>query len=378
MKILHMASHLNIGGITRYILSLSERLVKRGHRVIIASGGGQAEPQVRAIGATHWRLPFHTSMEFSPQVFWGIAHLTTQLRQEPVDVIHAHTRVGQVVADRISRRLKIPYVTTWHGVYQRRVGRRLWPCAGKMTIAISELVHQHLLQDFNIPEKQIRCIHNGVDAAHYAVLPEPASVQTYRKRCQMLEGRPVIGTVGRLAAGRVKGFDTLLVAAKLVMESLPDIQVLIVGDGPRRPFLEDITRRLGIQSHIHFAGEAEDIRIPFALMDLFVFTSRWPEAFGLTLVEAMAAGKPVIATKSGAVPEIVRHDVDGWLVPPDDPSAMAEGILHLLSDRALTTRFGHQGQMRVRQAFSLDRLAVEVEAVYREIVQAVPAADVLI
>jgi len=308
----------------------------------------------------------------------GIARLTAQLRQEPVDIIHAHTRVGQVVADHISRRLKIPYVTTWHGIYRRRVGRRLWPCTGKITIAISELVHQHLLQDFDVPEKQIRCIYNGVDAAHYVILPEPASIQAYRKRCQILDGQPVIGGIGRLAAGRVKGFDTLLVAAKLVTDHLPDIQVLIVGDGPRRPFLEDITRRLGIQNRVHFSGEAEDIRLPFALMDLFVFTSRWPEAFGLTLVEAMAAGKPAIATKTGAVPEIVRHEVDGLIVPFDDPSSMAEGIVRLLKDRALASRLGRQGQRRVCEAFDLDRMAKEVEAVYREVLQPVPAVTILI
>ena len=147
-----------------------------------------------------------------------------------------------------------------------------------------------------------------------------------------------------------------------------DIQVLIVGDGPRRPFLEDIARRLGIRNRIHFVGEVGDIRIPFALMDVFVFTSRWPEAFGLTLVEAMAIGKPVVATKTGAVPEVIRHNVEGWLVPPDDPSVMAEGIAHLLGNKPLAETFGRQGQKRVRDAFDLDRMTAEIEAVYHEVV----------
>lgn len=367
MKILHLTSHLEIGGIPRYILSLSKGLTERNHRVIIASGGGRLESQVETIGATHWRFPFHTSVEFSPQVFWGMGQLTARLRKEPVDIFHAHTRVGQVVADRISRRLQIPYVTTWHGIYPRRLGRRLWPCTGKRTIAISQLVHQHLLQSFHVPEEQIRDIYNGIDTAHYAIVPDGPVVEGYRKRWEIPIGQPVIGTIGRLAAGDVKGFDILLTAVSVLKQNVPDLQVLIVGDGPRRPFLTGVTKDLGLQDCVHFLGEVDDIRIPLALMDVFIFTSRWPEAFGLTLVEAMAAGKPVVATKTGAVPEVIRHNVEGWLIPPDDPSSMAEGITHLLRNRETASRFGREGQMRVREMFDLDHMVTEVEAVYQRV-----------
>ena len=366
MRILHCTSHLNIGGITRYVLALTEQHVQRGHQVTIASDHGQTAPLLRALGATHWPVPLQTSMEWSPQVFSAIRLLTARLQQEPVDILHAHTRVGQVVAEALSRRLHIPYVTTWHGIYRRRLGRRLWPCTGKLTIAISGLVRQHLIQDFRVPEQRIRCIYNGVDTNYYATLPSAAAVAHYRRHVGLAPQQPVVGAVGRLAAGRVKGFDTLLVAAMLLQEAVPTLQVLIVGEGPRRPFLEDVAERLGVRDRVHFIGEAADIRLPMAVMDCFVFSSRWPEAFGLTLVEAMAAGKPVVATRAGAVPEVVRHGVDGWLVPADDPAAMADGILQLLNDRARASRLGHHAAQRVREAFTLERLAAEVEAVYEE------------
>ncbi len=367
MKILHLTSHLNIGGITRYVLSLAKQQIAQGHRVIVASDHGEAESQLASLGASHWRLPLHTSAEFSPQVFWASHRLVTQLRQDPVDLIHAHTRVGQIVADRIAHRLHVPYVTTWHGIYQLRLGRRLWPCTGAITIAISDLVRQHLVERFRIPEARIRCIYNGIDTAHYAIRPDEAVLQNYRARWQLSTQQPVIGGIGRLAEGKVKGFDTLLVAAALLKDTIPELKIFIVGDGPRRPFLEDVARRLGIRHRVHFLGSTEDTRVPLALMDLFVFTSRWPEAFGLTLVEAMAAGKPVVATQAGAVPEVVRHDVDGWLVPPDDPVLMAEGIARLLGDRATAARLGQQAQHRVQERFGLERMATEVEAVYREV-----------
>jgi glycosyltransferase involved in cell wall biosynthesis len=368
MKILQITSHLNVGGIPRYVLSLSKKLIEHGHRVVIASDGGHMENQARALGATHWRLPFHTSVEFSPQVFYGTHKLISRLRSEPVDLIHAHTRVGQVAAQRIFQQLSIPYVTTWHGIYERRLGRRLWPCMGERVIAISGPVRDHLAKDFRVPEAGIRLIYNGVDTKHYAIPPDQAALQEYRKRHGIPEGHPTIGGIGRLASGGVKGFDLILAAASLLKETFPNLRVLIVGGGPRRSFLEDVARRLGIWNQVHFVGPTEDVRVPLALTDLFLFPSRWPEAFGLTLVEAMAAGKPVIATRVGAVPEIVAHGESGWLVSPDDPSAMAEGVKHLLTDRALAQRIARQGQLRAQEMFGIDRMAAQIEAVYQELV----------
>ena len=369
MRILHLTSHMNVGGIPQYILSLCRQQVDRNHRVIIASGGGLLVAHAETLGVTHWALPLRTSAEFSLQVFRGVRGLATRLGSEPVDVIHAHTRVGQVVADRICRKLGIPYVTTWHGIYKARLGRRLWPCTGVLTIAISGPVRQHLLQDLRVPEERIRCIYNGIDTVYYATPPDPAVIEAFRRRWGIRSDQPVVGSVGRLAAGRVKGFDTLLVAAYLLRQLVPDIQILIVGDGPRRPFLEDIVARLRIQNYVRFVGETQDVKVALAVMDLFIFPSRWPEAFGLTLVEAMAAGKPVIGTRVGAVPEIVRNNLDGWLVPPDDPAALAEGIVHLLNNPATAQRFGRQAQARVVEAFSSDRMAAEVEAVYQEAIR---------
>lgn len=367
MKVLHLTSHLHTGGITRYVLSLSQQLTRRGHCVCIASGGGRLETEVQSMGVAHWPVPLHTSQEFSPRIFQSIRTLTDRLRDEPVDLLHAHTRVAQVVADQVSRRLKIPYVTTWHGIYKPRLGRWWYPCTGDACVAISGFVREHLLRDFRVPEERIRLIYNGISTAHYAAVPEPAVLQTYRERWQMKEGQPVIGGAGRLAAGKVKGFDLLLAAASLLIEEIPNLQVLIAGDGPRRPFLEDVAERLGILRHVRFTGMVEDVRIPLALMDVFVFASRWPEAFGLTLIEALAMGKPTVATRMGAVPEIIQDGVDGFLIHPEDIVALAQAAEKLLRDRALAERISRQAQRRMRAQFDDERMALQVEQMYQEV-----------
>ena len=162
MRILHLTSHLNTGGVSSYVLSMSRALARRGHAVTIASGGGSLEPQAHVAGLAHWPVPMHTSAEFSPPVFRAARQVLERLRVAPVDVLHAHTRVGQVVADRLSRRTGIPYVTTWHGFFRPNLGRRLWPCTGARTIAISESVQRHLVEEF--ADAEVREDHSPVAA----------------------------------------------------------------------------------------------------------------------------------------------------------------------------------------------------------------------
>ncbi len=369
MKVLHITSHLNVGGISSYILSLSAALSRRGHRLIIASGGGQLEPQARMLGLTHWRVPLQTKTELNPKLFAATRHLAERLRREPVDLLHAHTRVGQVVAHCLSRALKIPYVATWHGFFRPNLGRRLWPCTGNLTIAISEPVRQSLLREFRVPVQRLRLIHNGVDIEQFALPPDAATLSAYRAQHGIFEHQPVIGSLGRLASGGVKGFDILLAAASQVKREIPNLQVMIVGDGSRLRFLEEQIDRFNLREQVRLPGTALDVRVPLSLMDVFVFPGRRQEGFGLSLIEAMAAGRPVVATRIGAVPEIIEHGRDGWLVDPEDPSSLADGIVHLLKDRSTAARLGRQAQVRVRETFSLEGMTDQVEAVYREVVR---------
>ncbi len=367
MRVLQVTSHLNIGGISRYVLTLSSRLAARGHSVRIASGGGELEAEAAAAGVGHRLVPLHTSADFSLQAWLAARRLAQLLRREPADVVHAHTRISQVAAAHCARVVGVPYVTTWHGIFHPNLGRSLWPCTGRRTIAISEPVRQNLLATFRVPEERVRLIVNGVDPAYFAQPPQPDAVAAFRQAHGVPPRGPIIGSIGRLASGGVKGFDLVIATAARLVHDIPDLHVLIVGDGPRRPLIERLVQESGLGGQVHLTGRVADVRVPLSIMDVFVFPVRWPEGFGLSLIEAMAAGRPVVATRTGAVPGILADAGCGVLVNTDDVRALADGIAGLLRDPAFAARMGQAGQRRVRDAFSLDRMVERVEAVYREV-----------
>jgi glycosyltransferase involved in cell wall biosynthesis len=350
------------------VLSAARGLTARGHRVTIAAEGGTLAPDAAAVGAEHWPVPLRTKADISWRVLRAARALSRRLRVAPVDVLHAHTRTAQVAGQWLARRHRLPFVTTWHGFFRPNLGRRLWPCMGDRMIAVSEAVRRHLEEVFRVPAERIRLIHNGVDVARFAEAPDPAQVAALRARCGLPPGGAVIGAIGRLASGGVKGLDLVLAAAAQVRRQRPDLHVLLVGEGPRRAFLEAEAGRQGLREVVHMPGTVQDVRVPLALMDVFVFASRWNEGFGLSLLEAMAAGRPVIASRTGAIPEIVEDGREGLLVPVEDPAAIAAAITRLLGDAGAAAAMGARGRRRVAEAFDEARAAEALEAVYLEVI----------
>lgn len=365
MRILHLTSHLNVGGIPRYVVSLSSAMRRRGHEVRIASGGGTLVAEAQARGIAHWPVPLRTSVEFSPQVFRAARALAERLSQEPVDVVHAHTRVGQVAAERIRRRCGIPYVTTWHGFFRPNLGRRLWPCTGALTIAISEPVRRHLLEVFRLPADRVRLIPHGIDPTPFLAPVEAAAQQALRRQLGLPADGAVIGTMSRLVAS--KGVDQLVRSLPRVRDAVPQARLVIVGEGPERPALERLALALGIREAVHFAGTLPETRTILSLMQVFVFIPATQEGFGLSLLEAMASGCPVVAVRRGdGAAWVLDQGGVGAVVPPNDPAALADGVARFLRDGDAAQRAGEQARAVVRERYALERVVEQVEAVYRE------------
>ncbi len=367
MRVLHLTSHLNVGGVTSALLSLSQALVLRRHEVIIASGGGGLEAELVSRTLTHWRAPLHTSVEFSPQVVLATHELAQRMAATPVDIIHAHTRVGQVVADRLSRRLRVPYITTWHGFFRPNLGRWLWPCTGHLTIAISEPVRQHLMATFHVPPQRIRLIPHGIDPAPFEAPIESVVQQQARNRWRLGHDGPVIGTVARLVPS--KGVDQLIRSLPAIRRSVPAAQLLIVGDGEARDSLQQLAASQGLAEAVHFTGALSQTRVALSLMNVFVFLPAEQEGFGLSLLEAMAGARPIVAVRRGGGASWVLEEAKvGLLVEPGNSDALAEAIVRMLRDGETACRAAGQARTVVKERYSLARMADQVESIYKELV----------
>jgi glycosyltransferase involved in cell wall biosynthesis len=173
--------------------------------------------------------------------------------------------------------------------------------------------------------------------------------------------------VGRLEAQ--KGFDVAIEAMRSIAGEVPGVQLQIAGDGRLRSGLESTIERYGIQQSVRLLGRVEDVHELMREADLFVHTARW-EGFGLVLLEAMRAGLPIVATRVGAIPEIVEDGVTGVLVPPDDAGALAEAVLGLVSDPTHARELGLAGFARLRAEFSADAMGRRTARVYDAVLEA--------
>jgi glycosyltransferase involved in cell wall biosynthesis len=215
----------------------------------------------------------------------------------------------------------------------------------------------------------VRTLRNGI------VVPErrPGGGDRDRLRTELGvgPGDRAIATVGRLDEPK-KGLAVLLRAvARLArdmqgMDGGPSFRLVMVGEGPARQALEALTRAHEIGHLVRFAGERRDVGDLLPAFDLFAQPSLW-EGFGVTVLEAMAAGLPVVASRVGGIPEIVRDGETGLLVPAGDADALAAALLRLLEDPGLAALMGRAGRARLEEQFGIDRMVDETAALYREL-----------
>ena len=167
LNIILMSTHLNIGGIAVYVVSLAKALAKKGHKVTVISSGGDMEMELAKAGIRHRLVDIRTKSELSPKLWFAFSKIAAILKEEKPDIIHAQTRVTQVLGYLVARRFRIPCVTTCHGFFKRRISRRVFDGWGNSVIAISEAVRNHLVSDFGVSRSRIELIHNGVDVKRF-------------------------------------------------------------------------------------------------------------------------------------------------------------------------------------------------------------------
>ncbi len=363
MRVLLFTTHLNIGGVAVYTVTLAEALKKKGIRVYVASAGGELEGSLAKNGITHLPVSVKTKFEFHPKLFFTLLKLNRFIKQEKIDVIHAQTRVTQVLAYLLSKLSPVSYISTCHGFFRgKRISRRLFRAWGNHVIAISDAVKRHLTKDLGIDEKNVFLIYNGVDTGAFS----PAGTEEDEKKSLKIklgfERSPVIGSVSRLSP--VKGLKYLLLAMKDILREMPESKLLLVGEGPSKAYLMQLAEKLGIEANVFFAMNTTRTQRFLSIIDVFVFYSL-EEGLGLSLLEALAAGKPCVASDVGGVSSVVENGVTGILVPPKDKRALKAAIMRVLGDTRLGVSLAKNGRALVKEKFSLDGMADKVIKIYK-------------
>jgi glycosyltransferase involved in cell wall biosynthesis len=297
------------------------------------------------------------------------------------DVIHNHMYRAELIGTRAAIALgevgrSRPYVVST--VHSSRVRsdedraalHRLTPHTDQL-IAVSHSIVEKLHHEGR-DAAPITLIHNGVDLERYDH-QEPCC--TLREEYGFPEDAPIVGVVARLEPE--KGHPTLLDAWPAVLRAAPKARLLVVGEGGRREALEEQARALGIAGQVVFTGRRDDIPAVTAALDVAVLPS-YREAQGLTILEAMALSRPVVASNVGGIPEMVENGVTGLLVPPHDPAALAAAIVRVLTDHPLADMLARAGHDLVHERFCIQLMVDAVETIYDEGARAVRLSEVAV
>jgi len=255
-------------------------------------------------------------------------------------------------------------VATCHGFYKRRLGRRIFPCWGDATIAISEAVKKALICIHKIPDANITVVYNGIDLNRFSKRFDKGEMDGFKSELG-LGGGHIIGVISRLV--RYKGIDYLIRAFKKILERYPDSNILIVGDGPDKNRLKDIAESLGISKDVKIMKASFDTPRLLSAIDIFVLPSIADEGLGLAILEAMAASKPVIGTRSGGIIEIIESGKDGILIEPMREDLITDTILELIDKPELRRGMGINARRSAEKRFSSGVMAENIFSIYSSV-----------
>lgn len=294
-----------------------------------------------------------------------VLRLRRLLRHERIELLHAHCFLANVAGRLAGRLAGTPVILAahhdtdvWMGPVARFVERQT-ARLGTRVAACSEAVRRYAIERHGLPETKVVTLRNAVPPLP---LPSAGDRAAARAALGVAAEERVVGTLGRLDEPK-KGLRTFLAAAARVAVAEPRARFVLIGDGPARAELERRAASLGIRERVRFHGDEPRPERLLPGLDILAQPSLW-EGFGLSVLEAMAAGVPVVASRVGGIPEAARDDREAVLVPAGDATRLAEALVGLLRDPQRAARLGAAGRKRALEEFSLERLVDETAALY--------------
>jgi glycosyltransferase involved in cell wall biosynthesis len=367
MNILHLISSSGLLGAERVLLEIAEYSKRAGLGVGIGVFQNMQNPNLElaevAKGQGFDVQIFPCNGRFDKKT---IRMIKDYMDKSGVQILHSHNYKSNFYGRRALSNNNIRWVVTNHG---RRFGPKLMLYnlldgfvvrhADKVIAVSKKIVSRMKLA--GIDSKKICLIENGINLERFQ---KNIGSDSTRKSFRIKKDALVVGTVGALT--EEKGHLYLLRTIPKVVQRFPKAIFLFVGDGKERPNLEDIASKLGIVDKVIFAGMRKDVPEILSMIDVFVLPSL-NEGLPMALLEAQAARVPVVATRVGAIPDVVDDKVTGMLIPPKDPQGIAEAIIMILSDKTFASEMAQKGFERVRDNFSSEKMGIKYLSIYKEL-----------
>jgi glycosyltransferase involved in cell wall biosynthesis len=385
-KILRVIARLNMGGPALHVAYLTAGLRERGYDTTLVAGSLARGEDSMAFVADARDVEIvridELGREISPlRDFVATLRLARLIRRERPDILHTHTAkagtVGRVAAILAGRHKPPIVVHTFHGHVLRgyfgplrswffRVLERWLAAHTTALIAVSPQGRDDLVALGVAPAERFAVIRLGIELGE-RIAPEKNGRAESRHYLGIPEDRFAVGWIGRMTA--VKRTDDVLVAFKGLRDAGVDATLCMVGDGPDRQHLEQRAHELGLMGDTLFLGYQEDVAPFYAAFDALVLPSS-NEGTPVSVIEALAAGRPVVATRVGGVPDVVQEGVDGFLVDPGATDDLADRLAQLARDTGLREQMGAAGRKRVLPRYAVDRLVDDVDRLYRSLLEA--------
>jgi glycosyltransferase involved in cell wall biosynthesis len=369
-----------IGGVSSHVVGLALQLEKHGHEVVIITKqtdnlkGCNGFQNVKAAPSKSVKplIPFSTIL-VPPNPY----EIQETIKKEGFDIVHAHhaftpTSLLSIAA---AKKLGIPAVLTNHTIFLASEEDYLWEPISYILFPFKRYIQKadriiavsKTAADFIghfADRKRIVIIPNAVDTLQFN--PTHSNVKNHPS-FPRLEGEPTILYVGRLV--HRKGIHVLIKAMPKVIKVFPKARLVIVGKGYMQCFLRLLTRTLNLDEHVRFLGSIPDDELPdlYRMSDIFVLPSLYCESFGISMLEAMASGKPVIASKVGGIPEVIQDGLTGILVKKGDEDDLAHAILRISANPTLAKTIAYNAWKTTHEKYSWSVIAKEIESIYREV-----------
>ncbi|GIW39869.1 MAG: glycosyl transferase [Candidatus Binatia bacterium] len=358
------------GGTENHLVQLFERLDRTRFRPSLHClwRRGELIGRVESLGVPVFECGLSGSL-LSPATALAVVRLARLFRRERVDIVHTFLPRGEFVGSLAARLARVPVLLCGkRGCHYRRgaeaVGCRVANYLADVVVANARAVRDFVSADENCPLEKIVVIENGVDTRRFAPVED---ARPFKARLGLDPERPVVGTVTRARVR--KGYEEFLRAAAEVARSRPEVQVVVVGQDTKEKVPWALVRELDLERRLFLLGTRTDMPEVLAAFDIFVLSSH-DEGMSNAIMEAMAAGKPVVATNVGGAPELIEEGVSGLLVPPREVPPLAAAILRVLENPDLASRLGRAARHAMERGFSLERMVERVERLYETLWEA--------